>query len=63
MGGISERKTEINRRRQRRKKLVKLKKKYDAATVSEKKEIIFKVRALTPGAADILKNWGVEEGS
>jgi hypothetical protein len=57
----NERVTEIRRRRTRRKKVAKLKKKLDKATVSERKEIATKLRSMTPGAAVIIANWGLEE--
>ena len=56
-----ERMTEIRRRRSRRKKLTKLKRKLEKATVSEKKEIVHKLRAMTPGAEVIIANWGLDE--
>jgi hypothetical protein len=56
-----ERMTEIKRRRARRKKLAKLRKKLEKATVSERKEIAGKLRSLTPGAEVIIANWGLEE--
>ncbi len=57
----NERVTEIRRRRSRRKKLVKLKKKLDKATVSERKEIAGRLRSMTPGAEVIIANWGLIE--
>jgi hypothetical protein len=57
----NERVTEIRRRRSRRKKLAKLKKKLDSATVSERKEIASRLRKMTPGAAVVIANWGLEE--
>ena len=59
--GISERHREINRRRHRRKKLAKLKLKLPKATVSETKEIVAKIRKLTPGAEVVLANWKLTE--
>jgi hypothetical protein len=56
-----ERVTEIRRRRSRRKKIAKLKKKVEKATVSERKEIATKLRSMTSGAAVIIANWGLEE--
>jgi hypothetical protein len=61
VGGISERHKEINRRRQRRKKLAHFKRKLDTATVSEKKDMAGKLRLLTPGAEAIITNWALEE--
>ncbi|RIK81315.1 MAG: hypothetical protein DCC68_09005 [Planctomycetota bacterium] len=57
----NERVTEIRRRRSRRKKIDKLKKKLEKATVSERKEIATKLRSLTPGASVIIANWGLDE--
>ena len=57
----NERVTEIRRRRSRRKKLVKLKKKLDKATVSERKEIANRLRSMTPGAEVIIADWGLIE--
>lgn len=57
----NERVTEIRRRRSRRKKLAKLKKKLDKATVSERKEIAGRLRRMTPGAEVIIANWGLDE--
>jgi uncharacterized protein with von Willebrand factor type A (vWA) domain len=57
----NERVTEIRRRRTRRKKLAKLKKKLDKATVSERKEIATRLRSMTPGAEVIIANWGLIE--
>jgi len=59
--GISERGKEIKRRRHRRKKLTHLAKKHEKATVSERATIVEKIRELTPGAGDVLGNWGVKE--
>ena len=57
--GCSERQKEIKRRRHRRKKLTHLKKSLDKATVSEKEEIVRKLRGLTPGAEKIVSNWNL----
>jgi hypothetical protein len=57
----NERVIEIRRRRTRRKKLAKLKKKLDKATVSERKEIAARLRKMTPGAEVIIANWGLIE--
>jgi hypothetical protein len=58
---VIQRASEINQRRSRRKKLAKLKRKLEKATVSEKKEIVHKLRALTPGAEVIIANWGLDD--
>lgn len=57
MGGISDRKQEIKRRRHRRKKLKLLSKKLKTAKVSERPVIADKLRRLTPGADVIIENW------
>ena len=61
MGGISDRKQEIKRRRHRRQKLVRWKTKLKKATASEKALIVQKIRQLTPGAEFIIDNWGLKE--
>ena len=58
--GCSERTKEIKRRRHRKVKVDKLKRQYDAADASGKQNVIEKLTRLTPGADDILSNWGVE---
>ncbi len=59
--GISERKRELRRRRHRREKLKRLYRKFQSATTDQEREqIIEKVRKLTPGWLDVLRNWGVE---
>jgi len=52
--GSSERRKEINRRRHRRKKMAKLVARSAKATVSEKLQIASKLRALTPGAEEVV---------
>ena len=59
--GCSERQKEIKRRRQRRKKLTQLNKRLPKATVSERTEIVRKVRCLTPGADVLVANWDLVE--
>jgi hypothetical protein len=61
VGGISDRKQEIDRRRHRRQKLAKLKVKLKKANASEKALIVQKIRQLTPGAETIIANWGLSE--
>ncbi len=61
MSGISDRKQEIKRRRQRRKKLKKLHVRLKKATTSEKLVIVGKLRNMTPGAEVIIENWGLKE--
>ena len=61
MGGISDRKQEIDRRRHRRQKLAKWKAKLKKATASEKALIVQKIRSLTPGAETIIDNWALQE--
>ncbi len=57
---ISERGKEIKRRRHRRKKLELLAKRLKKATVSEKVVIAEKIRDLTPGGEQIIKDWELE---
>jgi len=59
--GISERGKEIKRRRHRRQKLAQLRKRLDKATVSEKQEIVRKIRELSPGADRIIEEWELQE--
>ncbi len=59
--GISERKREIRRRRHRREKLRRLYRKLQSASEAEKSVIADKVRRLTPGWQDVLRNWGLQE--
>ncbi len=61
MGGISDRKQEIKRRRHRRQKLKKFASRLKKATFSEKQVIVAKIRNLTPGAEVIIANWGLQE--
>ncbi len=56
MGGISDRMQEIKRRRRRRKKLEVFQRKLKKATNSEKLVIAEKLRRMTPGAEQIIKN-------
>lgn len=55
--GCSERRKEIKRRRHRREKLAHLQKRLQKATVSERTEIVHKVRKLTPGADTVVARW------
>lgn len=61
MGGISDRKQEIKRRRNRKKKLGVYARKLKTATNSEKQVIAEKIRKLTPGAEVILDTWSLSE--
>jgi hypothetical protein len=61
VGGISDRKQEIKRRRHRRKKLVVFKRKLKKATVSERTVIAEKIRRMTPGCEAIIENLGLEK--
>jgi len=60
VGGISDRKQEIKRRRHRKKKLVIFKRKLKKATASEKLVIADKIRNMTPGAEIIIANLGID---
>ena len=59
--GLSERKKEINRRRHRRRKMAKLTRRAEKATVSEKSVIAHKIRGLTPGAEVIIQRLELEK--
>ena len=61
MGGISDRKQEIKRRRQRRKKLAIFKRKLKTATASEKTVIVDKLRKMTEGCEVIVANLGLNQ--
>ena len=62
MGGISNRRKEIKRRRHRRKTVTKLQGKLTKATTSEKQVIAEKLRKLTPGCEDLIVQLGIEDG-
>ena len=57
----SERRKEIKRRRHRRKKVGLFAKKLNSATVSETATIADKLRSLTPGGNEVVKNWNLEK--
>ena len=59
MGGISDRKQEIKRRRHRRKKMDQFKRRLKKATISEKSVIAEKLRKMTPGAEQIIEHLGL----
>jgi hypothetical protein len=61
VGGISDRKQEIKRRRKRRQKLTLFKRRLKKATVSERSVIADKIRKLTPGGETIIEAWGLQE--
>jgi hypothetical protein len=61
VGGISDRKQEIKRRRHRKKKLLVFKRKLKKATASEKTVIAEKIRKMTPGSEIIIANLGIED--
>ena len=61
MGGISDRKQEMKRRRHRKKKITTFKRKLKKATASEKTVIAEKIRQMTPGAEVIIANLGIED--
>jgi hypothetical protein len=61
VGGISDRKQEIKRRRHRKKKLVIFKRKLKKATISEKGVIIEKIRRMTTGCEVVIANLGLDE--
>ena len=57
----SERQKELKRRRQRQKKVTKLKQRAATASVSEKAVVAGKIRDITPGAEVIIERLGLEE--
>jgi hypothetical protein len=61
VGGISDRKQEIKRRRKRRAKLNHFKHKLKKATTSEKLVMAEKIRKMTPGAETIIATLALEE--
>ena len=61
MGGISDRKQEIQRRRHRKKKLGIFARKLKTASASDKSAIAEKIRKLTPGAELIIGRMGLQE--
>jgi hypothetical protein len=61
VGGISDRKQEIKRRRHRKKKIAVFKRKLKKATASEKAVIAEKLRKMTPGAEAVIANLGIED--
>jgi hypothetical protein len=60
VGGISDRKQEIKRRRHRRKKLEHFKLRLKKATTSEKSVMAEKLRKMTPGAEEIIEHLGLQ---
>ncbi|MBL9092139.1 MAG: hypothetical protein JNL96_13015 [Planctomycetaceae bacterium] len=63
MGGISDRKQEIKRRRHRKKKIAVFARKLKKANATEKAAIADKIRLLTPGAEVVLANLGIDGGA
>ncbi|MGC3966465.1 MAG: hypothetical protein QM775_03580 [Pirellulales bacterium] len=63
MGGISDRKQEIKRRRHRKKKLAIFKRKLKKASGSDKLVIVEKIRNMTSGAEVIIANLGLDGDS
>ena len=57
----SERRKELKRRRHRRKKVAQFARRLDKATVSERSGIAEKLRALTPGAQEVIDRWELEK--
>jgi hypothetical protein len=60
VGGISDRKQEIKRRRHRRKKIEHFKLRLKKATTSEKGVIADKLRKMTPGAEEVIEHLGLQ---
>ncbi|HEX3996933.1 MAG TPA: DUF6800 family protein [Pirellulales bacterium] len=61
MGGISDRKQEIKRRRHRRKKLEIVKRRLKKSTASERSLFVEKIRKMTPGCDVVVANLGLAE--
>jgi len=61
VGGISDRKQEIKRRRKRREKVDRFKRKLKKATTSEKLVMAEKIRKMTSGAEIVVANLALEE--
>ncbi len=61
MGGISDRKQEIKRRRHRKKKLNIFKRKLRKSSASDKLVIAEKIRKMTTGAEIIIATLGLED--
>lgn len=61
MGGISDRKQEIRRRRHRKKKLGIFTRKLKTSSASDKTAIAEKIRRMTPGAELIIERLGLQE--
>ncbi len=57
---ISERKKEINCRRKRRAQLTKFKEKLPTMNEAEKANLVIKLRRMTVGAEQLIKDWGLE---
>lgn len=57
----NERRKELKQRRRRRKKLAVLTRQLESATPSAQTAIADKIRAITPGAADVLRNLELEK--
>ncbi|RMF86346.1 MAG: hypothetical protein D6741_22070 [Planctomycetota bacterium] len=58
---ISERRRELRRRRHRRKKLALYKRRLEKANAAERAAIAEKLRRLTPGAEQLIRDWGLED--
>jgi len=59
--GCSERRKELKRRRQRKRKITHIKRRSESASVSEKAGFASKIRNMTPGAEVIISRLGLEE--
>jgi len=59
--GCSERQKEIKRRRHRRKRIIEIEARSKKASASEKQVLAGKLRALTPGADELIKRFGLEK--
>ena len=59
--GCSERRKELKRRSQRKKKISHIKRRSENASVSEKAHLATKIRNMTPGAEAVIESLGLEE--
>ena len=59
--GLSERKKEINCRRKRRAQIARMKSKLPTLDAAGKARFAEKLRRMTPGAAQLIRDWNLEE--
>ncbi|MBQ1338451.1 MAG: hypothetical protein II561_03010 [Thermoguttaceae bacterium] len=59
--GLSERKKEINCRRKRRAQIARMKSKLPTLDAAGKARFAEKLRRMTPGAEQLIRDWNLEE--